>query len=739
MYIQGLETNPFLGSKLANAYAFSGLLRESRLIFDKIVNKNQTVVSSILAGYYRAGELDEVCNVYLDLKRRKIGLHGSAFTLTLKSCSQLGGLDFGKGIHVDVLKCGLNTDRFVGSSLIKLYAMCGDMVDAGKVFDEITERDLVLYTSLITGYTQTDDQQNAYEAFEVVKRMQTENVVPNRVTLVSLLQGAAQLRLLDHGQLIHAYAIRKGIGCFDEVFETSLMDMYIKCGAPHMATVVFNQMNIKGTASWNVLISGHVKALQPVEALNLVSLMGQKGHRFDSFALANGILSCANLGLLRVGKSIHGYMLRTGLHLDVVVNTNLIDMYTKCNNCEKAREIFDSMKDKDVISCNVMIAGYRQNGHAREAIEAFHNMRKSGLTVNEATVLEVVSAFSDMKDIRQGKSIHGFVITRGFDSITDIANQVLYLYVKCDYIDYARLIFNQIKHKDLVSWTSMMKGYEDVGNANEVIKLFRKMMNLEKDLNPDSTTLTCLLQAFVQLGCLRQIKEIHCRTIRLSMENDVIIMNSLLTSYSKCGTYKTARELFGQMGQTGQMVNRCLASWNTMIAASGMHGDCYEALKLIKEMKKENIVPDEVTFMSVLSSCSHAGLVDQGLTLFKSMKEEYGLVPNEEHYGCMVDLLGRAGQFDEAFDFLKCLPPTQNGSALGALVAACRVHGNNEMGEALGRWLLDYDPENSSSYGLVSNMYAENEKWSEAACVRDAAKQRGLKTTSGFSMIQIDR
>ncbi|KAI3794020.1 hypothetical protein L1987_36645 [Smallanthus sonchifolius] len=731
--IQGLGTNAFLGSKLLNAYAFFGLLTESRSVFSKITNDRFSLWNSVFVGYFRAGEFDEVLRVYLSFRQRKIGIRGSAFTFSLKSCIQLCRPELGKAIHVDILKFGLNTDRFVGSSLIGFYSMCKDMVDACKVFDEITERDIVAYTSLITGYTQSNDHHAGCKAFALVQHMQADNLEPNRVTLVNLLQAASQLRLLNCGESIHAYAVRRGISCFDEVFKTSLMDMYIKCGAPHKATVVFSQISTKTTACWNVLINGHLKSCEPFEALSLFSLMAQEGYKFDLISLANGVLSCANLGLLRVGKSIHGYMFRTGVQLDVVTKTALIDMYSKCNSCDKAREIFDTMKDKDVISFNVMMAGSLQNGHAHEAIKLFHNMRRSGLTENEATVLTIVSAFSDLKDIRQGGSIHGFMITHGFESKTDIANQVMYLYVKCDYIDYARQVFDQINHKDLVSWTSMMMGYENLGHSNEVITLFYKMMNSEKELYPDVVTLTCLLQAFSRLGCLCQIKEIHCHVIRASMEDEITIMNSLLTNYSKCGMYKTSRDLFGQMG------TKCIASWNTMIAASGMHSDCFGALELINQMKKENIVPDDVTFMSALSSCSHAGLIEEGLNLFKMMKEEYGLVPGEEHYGCVVDLLGRAGQLKEAFDFLKCVPPAQSGSALGALVAACRVHGNSEMGEALGRWLLDFDPENSSSYGLVSNLYAESERWNEAAHVRATAKHRGLKTTTGFSLIEIDR
>lgn len=252
----------------------------------------------------------------------------------------------------------------------------------------------------------------------------------------------------------------------------------------------------------------------------------------------------------------------------------------------------------------------------------------------------------------------------------------------------------------------------------------------KENLNPDSVTLICLLQVFSLLGSVSGAKEILCRVLRLSMEKETSVMNSLLNTFRKCGKLEITRNLFDQMDE------RCLTSWNTMIAAYGMHGNCVLALGLFDQMKKEKVVPNEVTFTSLLTSCSHAGLVEEGLRVFRSMKEEYSIFPSQLHYACIVDLLGRAGQLEEAYNFWKCLPVKENASLLNALLAACRIHGNTEMGEVIGMQLLDLEPENSGVYGMVSSLYAEGEKWNDAARIRDEIEERGLKWTGGYSIVE---
>ncbi|KAF8408163.1 hypothetical protein HHK36_007305 [Tetracentron sinense] len=731
VFAYGLGNSIFLGSKLLNCYASFDCLTESRWVFDRIINRNLSLWNSILVGYFRTGHYEEVLRLYSNLKQLKIGVDSSGLTFTLKSCTEIGSVEYGRGIHVDALKFRLNSDRFVGSSLIGLYSKNGDIKDASKVFEEITERDVVAYTAMITGYAQLS-YHHAYEAFSVLCHMQEEQLDPNRVTLVSLLQAAAQLEALEEGRSIHGYAIRRGIDCFDEVLETSLMDMYIKCGAVNVAASIFSTMNTRTVASWNALMAGHLQIGQPLEVLNLFFLMVQESLTPDLITLANLLLGCADLKDLRKGKSIHGYIIRTGVHLDLVATTTLIDMYSKCNSVIQARPLFDRMERRDVISFNVIIAGYLQSGLTYEAIETFCEMIEAGIRPNPATILSFLCASADLGDIRKGRWIHGYILKQGLETNIEITNQILYMYAKCGHIDIAREVFNRITNKDLVSWTSMMMGCVYHGHADEAVAVFRLMQGEKMD--PDSVTLISLLQAISLVGSLNLAKEVHSHIYRfhLDRENHPII-NSLVTTYAKCGRLDMAKDL------SEHMIGRGLTSWNTMIAAYGMHGNCVEALKLFELMKKEKVVPDEVTFTSVLSACSHAGLVEEGRSVFSSMMTEYSMVPSREHYGCMVDLLSRAGQLEEAYSLVKCLPPRECTSALGALLAACRVYRNTEMGEIIGRELLDIEPENSVAYTLLSNIYSEAGKWDEVARIRAMEKERGLKRMPGYSLIELDK
>ncbi|KAL8124635.1 hypothetical protein AgCh_012329 [Apium graveolens] len=636
--------------------------------------------------------------------------------------------ELGSAVHVDAIKFGLGTDAFVGSSLIGLYCRYGDIQDAFKVFDEIVEKDIVAYTSMVSGYAQIGDYR-AYESFEIVKCMQIDGLDPNRVTLVSLLHAAAQLQVGGYGQSVHGYAIRRGIGCFEEVFETSLMDMYLKCGKPYNAMTVCSNMKSRSVASWNALIVGHLQLGQPTEALNLFVLMIREKQKPDLISLANGILCCADLEFLREGKSMQGYAIRSGIELDIVTITALIDLYLKCDNTFTALKLFNGIEDKDVISCNVMMAGFLQSGFANEAIKTFREMVIMGIKPNQSTFLSIIAACSKLGDIKQGKCIQGYVIRHNFESNTDIANQLIDIYSKCNFVDCARKVFNRLEHKDLVSWTSMMMGYVNSGHADEAIFLFCLLRGGR--VLPDSVMLICLLQAFTQLGYFSLAREVQSYVYRSCMENKIQVINSLLSTYSKCGKLQCSEKLFAHMAR------RNLASWNAMITAYGMHGKCSEALNLFSQMKKKCVVPDEVTFTSVLSACSHSGLVEEGLRIFRSMKEDFSLIPREEHYGCVVDLLSRSGQLEEAFGFLQSIPVRYRGSAHSSMLAACRVHGNTRMGEFIGRQLLEIESQNPSAYGMVSNLYAEDDRWDEAAEIRSVANERGLKRTAGYSMVEL--
>ncbi|KAK4751324.1 hypothetical protein SAY87_004806 [Trapa incisa] len=728
IFVLGLGGEIFLGTKLVSSYAKFRTLSESRWVFRGIVNDNLSLWNSVIVGYFRANQFQEVLGGYLALRRRRIGLNSPAVTFSLKSCVGLESLGFGRGVHCDAFKFGLEGDPFVGSALIGLYSKLGAIEDAAKSFDEISERDTVAYTSMITAFSQCGGRLSC-KAFHVFGYMQRNQVDPSRVTLVSLLQAAASLGELNAGQAIHGFALRRRIGCSDEVFETALMDMYIRCGGLKMASRVFRPKKVRTVGSWNALITGYLQIGQPVEALQHFICMICEKVVPDLISLANALLACADLVCMKEGKSIHGYIFRAGMELDTVASTALLGLYCKCGGLGQARQIYNQIDNKDVITHNVMMGGYVRDGLAREAIEMYSHMIRTGQRPNSASLLTVLSALSDHKDVKTCLPLHGRLIRSNLESNTEIANHLISTYARCSFLHYARRVFNRIARVDLVSLTSMMTGYVLAGHADEAVSLLKDMQ--QEILEHDSVALTTVLQAFSQLGCLSSVKEVHCRLYRSRGEADLPFVNSLITTYAKCGRADLAGLLFHSTS------SQCLTTWNAMIAAHGMHGNPEEAMKLYNEMKVKGIRPDGATFTSILTACSHSGLVQEGLCVFKSMYEEHGLHPQEEHYSCLVDLLCRSGKLAEACEVLRSIPLLdESSSAKGSLLAACRVYADQKRGEAIGRELLDSESGKPSLYTAISNLYAQGERWEEAGRLRSVGKDR-CERTPGYSLIEV--
>lgn len=720
---RGLGDGTYIRTKLLKLYANFRGLSESRWVLDNIIDGSLTLWNSAIVGYFRASRFEEVILLYSKLKLQAIGIDSAAITFGLKSCAELGDVELGRRIHADSIKVGLNGGKFVGSSLLGLYSRCGCVENARQAFDEILEKDVIAYTAMVTGYAQLPDAR-ACMAFGIVSSMWRQGLEANRVTLVSLLQACTHLKALREGQSVHCYALRRGIAPSDDVLNTSLVDMYSKCSASATAAACILKQSGRTVASCNALIAGLIHCGQSFKALQCFALMLKEADCLpDSITLATVLTACSDLNLAYQAAGIHGYLTRREISVDLVAATALIDLYSECGKIKKARVIFDGLSIRDQISYNVMISSYLQNNDVDEAIRMFRGMVKAGIRPNSVAVLSLLSAFADLQDARKGKWIHGVTVRHCLHIEIEVSNQIIDMYSKWGCTLTARKFFDLLPEKDLVSWTSMMMGYVNDGKANEALTLFQLMRRTGEKL--DSVTLVTLLQSITQMGCIEKVKEVHGYIYTTCLEKDVVAINSIIMAYAKCGRLGTAEAVFGSL------VERGLASYNTMIAAYGIHGYSREVLELFHRMPGENIMPDEMTFTSVLSACSHAGLVEVGWKIFDSMN----IVPKDEHYNCMADLLGRAGQIKEAYDFVKSSPLSDKRNALCALLAACRVHGNTKLGEEIGRQLLDIEPQESSVYALVSNVYSEAEKWNEAACLRSVARERGLRKLPGFSFI----
>ncbi|KAG2539993.1 hypothetical protein PVAP13_9NG515700 [Panicum virgatum] len=696
------------------------------LCFQGFLNNDLAQWSSAMVDIFRAGYAEEVIHLYRGLKLRQIGLDEKTITFGLKSCTELRNLLLGKGMHADSLKLGLSRDKFVGSSLVGLYSKLARMADSHKVFEEILDKDIVSYTSMITGYSENMDS-TSWNAFEIASDMLQSNLEVNRVTLVSLLQVAGNLRAIREGKSVHCYSIRRGIGVSDEVLETSLVHMYTRCGAYQLASTVLKN-SMQAVASWNALLAGLVQTGQSGNAVHHFSVMLHEHKAIpDSVTYANVISACAELHNSGCAASVHAYLIRRSIPLDVVLATALIEVYFKCTRIMRSRHLFDQLMVKDVVSYNAMIYGYLQSGMANEAITLLKEMMVQCVAPNSVTVLSLLAAIADHKDLVRGRWIHGFAIRHGFCSDVDIANQIIRMYSFCGKIAAARIVFALLEKKILISWTAMMMGCLFCGHGSETVRLLQLMQ--QHGVKPDSVTLMAAAQAASELGHLKGVKQIQCFVYRALLEKDTKTANSIITAYAKCGRLDLSVGLFLSLE------NRDLDSWNALISAYGMHGFYIKVLEMFKLMEEGNINPDGLTFSSVLSACSHAGLVKEGLRIFQSMTSMYSVLPQEEHYGCIVDLLSRAGHLEEAYKLIKLSTLNDRSSVLCALLSACRTHGNTILGQIISDELLELE-QNPGTYALISEVFAQKGQWNKSATIRNIANKSGLRKLPGSSFIE---
>lgn len=442
--------------------------------------------------------------------------------------------------------------------------------------------------------------------------------------------------------------------------------------------------------------------------------------------------ACAHLGMIRIGKLIHGFFIRWGIEMNVYVETSLVDLYAKCGKVGVARKLFEKMPERNVVSWNAIISGYSENGLGEEALQLYKRMRRNRFVPDFVTVTTLLLACSGVGRLQIGKMVHGFMIRCGLENDEVVATALMDMYAKCGCIDDGYQVFSMKLVKDVVAWTLMISSFSDVGYSNKAMELFHEMI-AGGDVKLDSVSLIAVLSSCARVGALQQGRRIHGLTKKTGFEDGIFVGSALIDMYTNCGSLENARNVFDGM------VKKDVVCWNAMIAANGMNGCGADAIDLFLQMKDLGLNPDAATYVCVLCACSHAGLVDQGIRIFYSMVDESDVMLNLQHYACVIDLLGRAGRLDDACSLLKNMPWQPDVSIYGALLGACRNHGNVSLGLEISEKLFELDPQDAGYYVLLANMYAVAGNWEGVKTTRVALRSKGLKKAPGFSSIEIDR
>ncbi|KAI0501885.1 hypothetical protein KFK09_016830 [Dendrobium nobile] len=530
-------------------------------------------------------------------------------------------------------------------------------------------------------------------------------------------------------KLIHGRFYRLSLDDDGYLLNLLLRSSFVS-GHPAHALLLFSRITKPNIFHYNTAIRGLVSANLMAEAVHFHCNMRREGLSPDNFTFPFVLKACARLLDLVTGVKIHAQLLKAGFELDVFVKTSLVSMYAKCGGLDDAQKMFDEMPVTNVVSWTAMISGYISEGKLKESVDVFRKSLERGLKPDSFTLVRVLTACTQLGDVKMGEWIHELVSEKDMDRNVFVATSLVDMYTKCGRMERARHVFDGMAQKDVVSWSAMIGGYSSNGLPKEALELFFKME--AENIKPDCFTMVGVLSACAKLGALELGERVtHYMEMNEFLSNPVL-GTALIDMYAKCGSMARSWVVFERMSE------RDLIVWNAMINGLSMTGHGKTSFGLFAQMEKMQISPDGNTFVGLLCACTHTGLVEDGRAYFNSMGQVYCLSPRIEHYGCMVDLLGRNGLLEEAYQLINEMPVEANAVVWGALLGGCRIHRKIDLAEHVLKKLIVLEPHNSGNYVLLSNIYALNGRWDESEKLRLTMKRRGIQKTPGYSWVELD-
>ncbi|VFQ69308.1 unnamed protein product [Cuscuta campestris] len=673
--------------------------------------------------------------------------------------------------HSNLIKLGLNTNAVYATKLITLYLSSGlanSLSHAHQLFDEVPVKDPPLWTSLIAAYARHCQPENALHLFFLMLRQSKPDLeaCPNHFAITAVARAIASApQHLLFGHVLHACIIKTGIVPGKVVAGTSFLDMYSKCGAVESARKLFEDMSYRNHVTWNAMLFGYMQ--NSMESHGLMLFYRMKCGEFiapDEYSISTVMSGCAHVQDLVLGMQVHGYAIRGGF--EVSCANSIANMYFSCGRIVCAKIIVDVVH-KDMVSKLLSIRGYILN---HSYVDAFRYLCSLDniveiLNTDYTIFVPLLTLCTKLSLVRVGKQVHGLFIAlvhsnkiiKSLDENgTIIGCTLIEMYCKCGdiaegkkvfetwpweqhvslwntlvsgyiqngLVEAASVLFEVMPEKDVVSWTSMMTGFVQNDMPQEGLNLLGKMYcSSEEGYGVDGNSLTFVvgLEACTCLTDLERGKQIHAKIIRRSpgsgANNNVVVGTALVEMYSRSGSLHYARRVFDSMEQKN------VVAWTSILTGFAAHGYGFQALEVFHKMLNNGIKPNAVTFVAVLTACSHCGLVDEGLRCFKEMKN-YGLIPEEDHYTCLIDMLGRHGRLEDAWLLVNGIQGQADGASSGAiwaaLLGACQLYGNVEIGRKVAPKILKNGNQNSRALIALSNVYAAAGMWNEAYGTRRA-------------------
>ncbi|KAJ0987107.1 hypothetical protein J5N97_005463 [Dioscorea zingiberensis] len=555
----------------------------------------------------------------------------------------------------------------------------------------------------------------------------------NKQSIMSMLERCKSMREVKQ---VHSLMITSSL-----ITQTIRLSKLIdSCVHPHSgdlqhALSIFVRLHSPSLYIWNSMLRAFSTSQQPQTTLSFYKDLQRSGLSPDHFTFPFALKVCAEMPDRTTGRCIHARVVKGGYEHDVYVNVALMRMYACCGDVVCAKSLFDADGDPNVVAWTTMIAGYVDSGRAREAISLFKEMEAEEITPNEITMVHLLAACAQTRDLETGAWIHARLKCSKTQPIrynVVLATALVDMYARCGSLRAAREVFDEMRERNEVTWNVMISGYNQYGRSEDVWGMYRGMCG--SGLRPDKVTLLSLLGVCGNKGALSLGQGVHGYVEKTAGggSRDVEVGTSLMDMYTKSGDTESAVRVFNGLKSRGDVV-----AWTSMIMGLARNGDGKKALEMFEEMNERGVRPDGITFIGVMSACSHAGMVDEGRKWFDSMRDVYGVRPEVEHYGCIVDLLSRAGRLQEAEGLVRAMPMEPSMQIWGSILSGCESHGEVEVAERIGCQLAEFDPGGSGVYVLLSNVYAGAGRWLGVERSRKLMWRRGVKKNQGMSSLEV--
>lgn len=514
----------------------------------------------------------------------------------------------------------------------------------------------------------------------------------------------------------------------DPFFATKLIRFYALNHDLSSARNLFDETPERSVFLWNSIIRAYAQAHYFNDALSLFKDMLGTKTQPDNFTYACITRTCYdNFDLDRM-RIVHAKVVLSGLGLDSICGSALVTGYSKMFLVDEASKVFYTIPEKDLALWNSMVSGYGNSGLLNKGLELFSCMRHLGQQPDGYTLVALALGSANSNMLSVGLGIHAFCLKTGFDCTAHVGSSLVSLYSRFNCMDYANIVFSNLLQPDLVAWSSLITGYSQCGDYYKALFYFRKL-TIEKGKKADPILISSVLEAVAQSANARFGSAIHGYVVRHGFELNVMVSSALIDMYSKCGFVSLGIRVFEIMP------TRSTITYNSLISGLGLNGLAYQAFKMFDEMLVVSLKPDDSTCSALLSACCHAGLFDDGWEIFRRMINEFSIQPKTEHYVHMVKLLGMAGEFEEAFNFILLLPKPVDSGIWGALLSCCDIHRNSELAEAISQQLLKNEPKKGAYRVMLSNIYAVDGRWDDVHKLRDDIAKQSVRKLPGLSWI----